>query len=158
MEYRKHTSLDVIRWSAKIKPPKQCNYNTWNNIALFITLKQHWLADLTCYDFTAEQPHKHILLLTLHQPQLLSGSQQLDLFPGSFSPPDHYDDNSSFNVHTFLQRTTYNMLFNVISYNNPAVTSTIYCENKHKRTGSVRNSCNSWPLYACSADQRACFG
>ena len=24
--------------------------------------------------------------------------------------------------------------------------------------GSARNSCNSWPLYACWADQRACFG
>jgi len=24
--------------------------------------------------------------------------------------------------------------------------------------GSARNSCNSWPLYARWADQRACFG
>ena len=26
------------------------------------------------------------------------------------------------------------------------------------REGSARNSCSSWPLYACWADQRACFG
>jgi len=42
------------------------------------------------------------------------------------------------------------------------VTEEQHLENKYKGTkdpeGSAHNSCNSWPLYACSADQRACFG
>jgi len=38
----------------------------------------------------------------------------------------------------------------------------VYHMNKYERYYGPRreshNSCNSWPLYACWADQRACFG